>query len=88
MKTNFKKVFKMDDKTAKKLVLERKKLRAEFQSLTKKLWKTNLCSSQADRYRDRMKEIDAIFEEKGSLFQYAFAYLLTPQIEVKKGDLQ
>lgn len=74
----------MNDKEAKKLVIERKKLRAESQLLTKKLWKTNLCSPQADRYRARMKEIDDIFEEKGSLFQYAFAYLLTPQ--PKKGD--
>lgn len=66
----------MNDKEAKKLVIERKKLRAESQWLTKKLWKTNLCSPQAERYRDRMKEIDAIFEEKGALFQRAFTFLL------------
>lgn len=69
----------MNEKEAKKLVLERKKLRAESQSLTQKLWKTNLCSPQADRYRARMKEIDEIFEEKGNLFQRAFVFLLTPQ---------
>lgn len=66
----------MNDKEAKKLVIERKKLRAESQLLTKKLWKANLCSPQADRYRTRMKEIDAIFEEKGALFQRAFGFLL------------
>lgn len=71
----------MDDKTAKKLVVERRKLRNESQSLTKKLWKTNLCSPQADRYRARMKEIDAIFEEKGTLFQAAFAHFLVPQTQ-------
>lgn len=69
----------MNDKEAKKLVIERKKLRAESQLLTEKLWKTNLCSPQADRYRSRMKEIDEIFEEKGDLFQRAFFFLLAPQ---------
>ena len=68
----------MNDKEAKKLIIERKKLRAESQLLSRKLWKTNLCSPEADRYRQRMKEIDAIFEEKGNLFNHAFAFLLTP----------
>lgn len=69
----------MDDKTAKKLVIERKKLRNERKKLGDKLWKTNLCSPEADRYRARIKEIDAIFEEKGHHFQAGFAHLLTPQ---------
>lgn len=69
----------MDDKTAKKLVIERKKLRNERKKLGDKLWKTNLCSPEADRYRARIKEIDAIFEERGDLFQAGFAHLLTPQ---------
>jgi len=69
----------MDDKGATKLVIERRKLRAEYQKLQKKLWKTNLVSPEADRYRQRMSEIDEIFKEKGATFQSAFAYLLTPQ---------
>lgn len=69
----------MDDKTAKKLLIERKKLRAEREKLTNKLWKTNLCSPEADRYRARLKEIDAIFEEKGALFQAGFAHFLVAQ---------
>lgn len=70
---------KMNDKEAKNLISERKKLRAESEKLRTKLWKTNLCSPEAERYRKRMKEIDSIFEEKGSLFDYAFACILTPQ---------
>lgn len=66
----------MNYKEAKKLVIERKKLRGESQLLTKKLWKTNLCSPQADRYRERIKEIDEIFKEKEILFQRAFAFFL------------
>lgn len=72
-------VTRMDDKTAKKLVMERKKLRAERKKLGDKLWKTNLCSPEADRYRARLKEIDAIFAEKGHLFQAGFAHLLVAQ---------
>lgn len=69
----------MDDKSATKLVVERRKLRTEYQKLQKKLWKTNLVSPEADRCRKRMSEIDDIFKEKGAIFQAAFAYLLTPQ---------
>lgn len=71
----------MDDKMAMKLVRERKKLRTEREKLVGKLWKTNLCGPEADRYRQRIKEIDAIFSEKGDLFQSGFAYLLTPQVK-------
>lgn len=66
----------MDDKIAKKLLTERKKLRKERESLSNKLWKSNLCSPDAERYRGRLKEIEAIFEEKGATFQAAFAHFL------------
>ncbi len=73
----------MDKKTAKKVGIERNKLRSEYKKLQDKLWKTSFSSSEFTRYQDRMKAISNELDERHVEFQTAFIINFSPDVDVK-----